>query len=162
MFKNNKTHSPRAEVKDGALILYLPTALKPCVWRMDLATLAETSIEIDEKDGIHILATRDINGVTKPISAFNTADDAQNALSLTLKALMSGSNKSSTAGRKQIITILKWLIVLLIAFLIWVFFFDTPIPTPIETAVVETVQPNPSIETSVEIDVDSFFEETQE
>lgn len=170
MFHKEKTGQARAELKDGALVLYLPKALKPCVWRMDLGMLSETSIEIDEKDGIYILATRDINGVIKSIAGFQIKEDAQEALSLTLNALMSNGSSSSSSGFLKNIPfgkIIKWSVLALIILWLISVLLGTPASAPIENAPNNAEQSSiidetGHLKTGVPVDVDSLFEQFEE
>ena len=174
MFNKDNILNPKADIKDGALVLYLPTAFKPCVWRMDLKTLSETSIEIDEKDGAYILATRDINGVTKAIAGFNNKGDAQQALSLTLKALMQKNNanqsNASFLNGFPMGGILKWGILALIIlwFGAWLITPSKEQPAPNEVTKASTPTQNTSIDETgqvkigVPVDVDSLFKQPEQ
>lgn len=177
MFKKKQEAKASAQVKDGALVLYLPQALKPCVWRMDLDILSETSIEIDEKDNIYILATRDINGVIKSIAGFHSLDDAQEALALSLEALMATQpNKAGKSGSSFVRSIpfwpiIKWgFIILLVLWTLATLFLtdyeEGALPPQAQTtgsnntdasALDETGQ----IKMGVPIDVDSLYEEAK-
>lgn len=170
MFQKEKLTQAKAEVKDGALVLYLPKALKPCVWRMGLDLLSETSIEIDEKDHIHILATRDINGIIKSIAGFQNKEDAQEALSLTLNALMNnGSSNGSSAffGAIPFGKIIKWSVFTLIVLWLGLTLLKAPVPAPVENASAISEKPSVIDETGhlkvgVPVDVDSLFKQTDE
>ncbi len=156
----------KAEVKQGALILYLPTAIKPCVWRMGLDTLSETSIEIDEKDNIFVLATRDINGVTKAIAGFHKKEDAEKALATSLNALirtqMPGDSVNTFFSGRFLGRVLKWGGGLIILLWLASILLGTPTPTPINVANTQNNQQlldeNGRLRTGVPIDVDRLFE----
>lgn len=171
MFNKTKPIVASAKVKEGALILYLPAALKPCVWRMDLDILSETSIEIDEKDGIYILATRDINGVIKSIAGFQLKADAQEALSLTLNALMangSSSQGSSSFNFSFLGPLVKWGGIALLILGLGTFFLGTSAPDSTENTEAPVSQDDTVLDeqgnfkVGIPVDVDSIFKQNDE
>ncbi len=168
MFDTKNNTTPKAHIISEDLTLYLPNAIKPCVWRMNIKKLSETSIEIDERDGVYVLISRDLDGVTKAISGFQNRDDALNVLSLILGALMDKKSVQATNSYasffKNILKFLKWIVIILIV--IWLGFFilkifEGPvvtIPEFTQTQQERVTDPSGNLELGVPIDVDELFQ----
>ena len=164
MLGKSPTLQSKADVKDGALVLYLPKAKNPCVWRMDLDALSDTAIAVDEKDGAFALMTRDVNENTKIIATFANRDDAEDALSMTLRALMSDGG-GMPLGNFSWGKVINWGVAILVVLWLLLQFFSTPIePQIIESNATPEAEQSSVIDESgqykagVPIDVDSLFE----
>jgi hypothetical protein len=83
-----------AKVVDGALILSLPDAISPVVWRMDLGSVKSSSLEVrDQKDGTFMLTLKAANDVTD-IAPFAEKAIAVRALMAASHALEQGHGQS--------------------------------------------------------------------
>ena len=59
-------YSSSAKVVDGALILSLPDAVSPVVWRMELDDVKAASLGIEPKDNnVYVLTMKEGKGDTK-------------------------------------------------------------------------------------------------
>lgn len=91
MFKNKKASS--ASVVDGNLIISLPGAKQPVVWRMALGEARAAALEVIEKKGEAILVLKYPKGDSIDIAPFDNKTQA-------LDALMSVSRAMHTAHGK--------------------------------------------------------------
>ncbi len=74
-------YSSSARVVDGTLILSLPDAVSPVVWRMDLGHVTASALEVREKgDGIYILTLKTPKGDVSEIAPFADRSRAVRAL----------------------------------------------------------------------------------
>lgn len=83
--KKQQNHNASAQIVDGTLILSLPDAISPVVWRMDLSGIKSAAMEIrtDEKEGAadtYTLTMKATGEKPKDIAPFDTQDKAMNAL----------------------------------------------------------------------------------
>lgn len=97
MFKHNKTSS--AKVVDGSLILSLPDAKTPVVWRMALGEARAAALEVREGADAHTLVLKYPKGDTIDIAPFESKDKALGALMAVSRAMQSATGK--TAGAAQ-------------------------------------------------------------
>lgn len=79
---NKKEIVSSAEVVDKHLILSLPNAVEPIVWRMQLDKIGTASFEIKKakKDGIYNLVLKAKKGTAETIAPFSDKEQALNAL----------------------------------------------------------------------------------
>ena len=81
-------YSSSAKVVDGALILSLPDAVSPVVWRMELDDVKAASLGIEPKDNnVYVLTMKEGKGDTKEIAPFDNKDKAVKALMAASSAL---------------------------------------------------------------------------
>ncbi len=74
-------YSATASVVDGTLILSLPDALTPVVWRLDLSHAKASALEVrDHEDGSFILLLKTPRGDVNEIARFSTRGRAITAL----------------------------------------------------------------------------------
>lgn len=80
--KGNKKIKSSAEVVDKHLILSLPNAIEPIVWRMELSKMGTASFEIKKikSSDVHKLVLKPKKGVAEPIAQFEDKETALNAL----------------------------------------------------------------------------------
>lgn len=122
-----------AKVVDGNLILSLPNAVNPIVWRMELGSVKASALEVREgTNGQSLLILKTAKGEAHEIAPFTSRDQAVHALMRVSAALQSaeGQIASSSAPaaphlEKERGSSKKWLIalgvVLLLIFLMaWV------------------------------------------
>lgn len=92
-------HGSSAKVVDGNLILSLPDAINPVVWRMELGSVKSSALEVRAtNDNTFLLALKTPKGDVHEIAPFDTRDKA-------VAALMNVSNALHRAeGRMSAIT----------------------------------------------------------
>ena len=82
--------TPSASIIDNSLVLSLPNALNPVVWRMELAKAKMSAFEIrEDKLGDFVLTLKTPKGDTNEIARFKSRNDA-----------LKGLNAVTTAMRK--------------------------------------------------------------
>jgi hypothetical protein len=93
--KNNETYESSAKVVDGSLIISLPDALNPIVWRMELGSVKASALEVrpHANDGTFILSLKTPKGDVHDIAPFNSRDVAVRALMRVSNALQGASGK---------------------------------------------------------------------
>ena len=81
-FVGNKKIKSSAEVVDKHLILSLPNAIEPIVWRMDLSKMGTASFEIKKikSSDAHKLVLKPKKGTAESIAQFEDKETALNAL----------------------------------------------------------------------------------
>lgn len=91
------TKKPAANVVDGHLVLSLPHAVKPVIWRMGLDKIGTATFETaeDEKNKVTNLVLKPKKGSSEIIASFHTQDEALDILILTSDA-MQGSGSHNT------------------------------------------------------------------
>jgi hypothetical protein len=90
-----KDYTSSARVVDGTLILSLPDAINPVVWRMELGNIKASALEIrTQENGASLLVLKTPKGETYEIAPFSTRQAALDALMRVSTALQ------STAARK--------------------------------------------------------------
>jgi hypothetical protein len=81
-------YKPSAKVVDGTLILSLPDAISPIVWRMDLGHVKSSALEIrDTKEGTHVLTLKTPKNDVHDIAPFATKGQALRALMAVARAM---------------------------------------------------------------------------
>lgn len=74
-------YTSSARIVDGTLVLSLPDALTPVVWRMDMGHAKASAIEVREnKDGAYVLTLKTPRGDVNDIAPFATKAGAVRAL----------------------------------------------------------------------------------
>lgn len=81
-------YSSSARVVDGTLILSLPDAVSPVVWRMDLGFVRASAMEVrKEEDGTFMLVLKTPKKDVNEIAPFTTKAKALNALMAVSRAM---------------------------------------------------------------------------
>lgn len=80
-----------AKVVDGSLIISLPDAVTPVVWRMELASVKASALEVKEHEKGFMLMLKTPRGETHDIAPFETKEAAVNALMRVSHALQNAS-----------------------------------------------------------------------
>ncbi|MBI4031496.1 MAG: hypothetical protein HY370_07435 [Proteobacteria bacterium] len=89
-------YSSSAKVVDGMLILSLPDAVSPVIWRMELGHAKASAMEVRENgDGTVSLVLRTPRGETNEIAPFATRAAAVKALMAVSRALEAGQGRST-------------------------------------------------------------------
>lgn len=93
--KTNDTYESSAKVVDGNLIISLPDALNPIVWRMELGSVKASALEIrpHANDGTFILSLKTAKGDVHEIAPFTSREIAVRALMRVSNALQGASGK---------------------------------------------------------------------
>ncbi len=90
----NKT---TANVVDNHLILSLPKALDPVVWRMELKKTGAAAFEVKEdKNGLSLLQVKLTKTSAETIAPFDNKSDAVEALMIASQALQNSSQSTET------------------------------------------------------------------
>ncbi len=93
------TPSPSARVVDGTLVLSLPDAITPIVWRLDLGQTKASALEVRGQDnGNHVLVLRTPKGEIHEIAPYETKNGAVRALMAVSQALESGQGQMRAPG----------------------------------------------------------------
>ncbi len=127
--KNTDSHTSSAKVVDGNLILSLPDAINPIVWRMELGSVKASALEVRShaNDGTFLLTLKTPKGDVHDIAPYATRESAVGALMRVSSALQSAEGKIApvstatggeaaggyTAAARPAVpagTVLKWLL----------------------------------------------------
>lgn len=88
-------YASSARVVDGTLILSLPDAVSPIVWRMDLAQVETSALEVRALDnGVHMLTLKTAHEDLLQIAPFASRGPAVKALMAASRALEQGQGRS--------------------------------------------------------------------
>lgn len=88
-----------AKVVDGNLILSLPDAINPVVWRMELGSVKASALEVKQQaaDGSFMLSLKTPKGEVHDIAPFQTREHAVRALMRVSSALQGAQGKIAPA-----------------------------------------------------------------
>lgn len=168
--KGTNEFESSAKVVDGNLILSLPDAINPIVWRMELGSVKASALEVKTQnaEGPFVLTLKTPKGDVHEIAPYETRDGAVTALMRVSNALQSAEGRIAPAASKSsgvgplsppVETVfikpdsstVKWLLLLggvLLA--IFLFAYMAKLSAPVQTADVPgmesatTVAPGPS------------------
>jgi hypothetical protein len=73
-------YSSSAKVVDGSLILSLPDAVSPVVWRMELGSVKSSALEVREKGDLFVLTLKTPKGDVSEVAPFTERGRALRAL----------------------------------------------------------------------------------
>lgn len=93
--KTGDAYESTAKVVDGNLILSLPDAINPIVWRMELGSVKASALEVKahSTDGTYLLSLKTPKGEVHDIAPFHTRDLAVRALMRVSSALQGAHGK---------------------------------------------------------------------
>jgi hypothetical protein len=92
-------YSSSARLVDGMLVISLPDAMSPVVWRMDLAPVRASALEVRSKsDGTHTLVLKNVKGEASEIAPFDDRAKAVRALMVISAALENGITSAPAAA----------------------------------------------------------------
>ncbi len=122
-FWNRNKYESSAKVVDGNLILTLPDAMNPVIWRMELGNVKSSALEVRANDNHFLLALKTPKGDVHDIAPYENRERALHALMQVSHALGKAEGKMaspSAAGPTQILQAtpvknssgFKWLIAL--------------------------------------------------
>ncbi|MCB1529459.1 MAG: hypothetical protein H6853_00830 [Rhodospirillales bacterium] len=90
-------HQSTASVSGECLVLSLPGAIDPVVWRMELSQVKSSAFEIHEREnGRHILCMKNSAGQHEDIAPFFNREDAVQALICVSSALQNAAQHNIT------------------------------------------------------------------
>lgn len=92
-FWNKDRYESSAQVVDGNLILTLPDAINPVIWRMELGNVRTSALEVRANDNHYLLALKTPKGDVHDIAPFENKDRALYALMQVSKALGKAEGK---------------------------------------------------------------------
>lgn len=140
MVKRTKTNAS-AKVVDGSLILTLPDAKNPVVWRMALGEARAAAIEVVPRNSEYALILKTPKGDATDIAPFDTKEQATDALMIVSRAMEQSEGRTrittSSSGATTVQKdgpVWKWLIPLALILAALFFFSRTASMTaPVET-----------------------------
>jgi len=91
--KNASEYESSAKVVDGNLILSLPDAINPIVWRMELGSVKASALEVRTQENKFTLLLKTPKGETHDIAPFETRELAVRALMRVSAALQGAQGK---------------------------------------------------------------------
>lgn len=99
---HNDVYSATAKVVDGNLILSLPDAVNPVVWRMELGSVKASALEVRKGsvEGQSLLILKTPKGETHEIAPYDSREKALSALMQVSNALQTADGKMA-AGNRQ-------------------------------------------------------------
>jgi hypothetical protein len=118
LLKKQPIYQSSAKVVDGNLILSLPDAQTPIVWRMELGSVKASAMEIrtEQNDPYFHLVLKTAKGETQKIAPYDTRDQAMRALIAISKALETAQPQNQDDGRsgvkKSKSSWLKWVLII--------------------------------------------------
>lgn len=95
--KNNELQASAA-ISDDCLIVSLPQAIEPSVWRLELEKAKNAAFEIqkDDDDIFSLVIKKSARSKPDIIGNFENKDDAMSALLIVSEALKTGKTKTAT------------------------------------------------------------------
>lgn len=151
-----------AQIVDGHLVLSLPAAKSPVVWRWNLAQAQAAALEVVESGTSFLLTMKTSDGGTQNIAAFDTRDTAVETLMMASHAMdKKGSSPIDNASESA-----KWLIAILgVLAVIGLFFYlarmtpqvATPYVTDTATGAAQTNDANPAGAAGVPVSADDLL-----
>jgi hypothetical protein len=96
--KNDNSFESSAKVVDGNLIISLPDALNPVVWRMELGNVKASALEVrPSNEGTFMLSLKTPKGEVHDVAPFDSRERAVKALMRVSGALQNASGKMTAA-----------------------------------------------------------------
>lgn len=81
------SYSSSARVVDGTLIISLPQAITPVVWRMELGHVRASALEVRQQENAYMLTLKTPKGDVNDIAPFDTRGKAVQALMAVSRAM---------------------------------------------------------------------------
>jgi hypothetical protein len=100
-FWNKNRFGSSAQVVDGNLILTLPDAINPVIWRMELGNVRTSALEVRANDNHYLLALKTPKGDVHDIAPFESRESAIHALMQVSKALGKADGKIAPQSAQQ-------------------------------------------------------------
>lgn len=86
-----------AKIVDNTLVLSLPGAKSPVVWRMDLSEIKSAAFEVQQEEDLYLLMMKTPKGAAQKIAPFETRDGAMKALMATSTAMGQASQRATVS-----------------------------------------------------------------
>lgn len=96
--KLSNKNASSAKVVDGNLIISLPDAINPVVWRMELGSVKASALEVRANDNNFLLALKTPKGDVHDIAPFDSRDKAVQALMNVSHALHHAEGKMQVSS----------------------------------------------------------------
>ncbi len=178
-FKKNKMpgNATTANVVDNHLILSLPKAKNPVIWRMELKKTGSVAFEVKENDkNTYLLQIKQGKSTPETVAPFDTKENAVEALMIASQALQNApaqaqqnkqaptskknQNSKNAANNNQSGT--KWILILMSTILIIALFVYLSSLIPTETTLnaqrtSTTKKLSPQKKTGVPVSADDFL-----
>jgi len=103
VFFNKKESAPQtsAAISDGCLVVSLPDAVEPKLWRLDLSKAKEATFEIkSNEEQYDIISKKSARSKADVIGTFDDKDDALNTLLIISDALKTGKSQTAKPATK--------------------------------------------------------------
>lgn len=140
MLKRSRTNAS-AKVVDGSLIITLPDAKNPVVWRMALGETRAAALEVIARGDEHVLILKTPKGSSTDIAPFDKREQASDALMAVARAMEQAEGRIKPASGASLPVppkrekTWKWLIPLALILAALFFFSQTASMTaPVGTA----------------------------
>ena len=91
-------YTSSAKVVDGTLVISMPDAISPVVWRMDFGHAKSSAIEVRDNDGHYVLVLKTPKGDVNDIAPFDSKAKAVNALMAVSRAMEQGHGQIKPAA----------------------------------------------------------------
>lgn len=101
LFKLHCNYQSSAKVVDGSLIISLPDAVTPIVWRMELANVKASALEVQAHEKGFMLMLKTPRGEAHDIAPFETKEAAVHALMRVSHALQNASGNMAPAAAQD-------------------------------------------------------------
>lgn len=100
--KKNSQPESSAAISDDCLIVSLPQAIEPTVWRLELDKAKNASFEIQsDEEKFSLVIKKSARSKPDPIGQFETKEDALDALLMVSEALKAGGGKKPVTTAKK-------------------------------------------------------------
>lgn len=155
---------PSAKVVDGTLVLNLPNAKNPLIWRLDLRQVTSSAFEVRQDNDNYALILRASENDVRDIASFASRKKALKALMAAGRALEEGQ-QGTTLTRARM-SPGKWILGLLLVGVI-IFAYDIITSPALQTAnfavpnTAQTSQENTAPVTGVPVTADDFLKSRQ-
>lgn len=98
---NGGHYQSSAKVVDGNLIISLPDAINPIVWRMELGNIKASAMEVRANDNNHLLTLKTPKGEVHDIAPFETREAAVTALMRVSHALEKAEGQMASVSPRN-------------------------------------------------------------
>ena len=148
------------QIKDHALIFFLPQADQQSLWRFDLDALIEQAFRVTGRDGFYFLSLDDLDGNSKIIARFVDKAQAEDILHKLHQALVAAepAPTGKTCCKRWFGWLTFWRVIflLLAGFLAW-YLFKPVTPRTVAPAQNAASAPAPT-PSGVPLDADNVLE----
>lgn len=86
-----------AKIVDNTLVLSLPGAKSPVVWRMDLSEIKSAAFEVQQEEDVYLLLMKTPKGAAQKIAPFESREGAMKALMATSTAMGQAAQRATVS-----------------------------------------------------------------